>query len=104
MPAIISGAFVLNLLELYLPMQNPKMPIIKLANVIALTGNAIFIFINANETPTAKASILVAIESRKMFIIVSFCGSFAFSVDFAEISILTPRTQSIVQAIACPTE
>ena len=66
-PAIISGIFVLNRLEAWRPISKPITPIAKLARAMAEVAKNMLAFKNANEIPTANASMLVAIDKSKMF-------------------------------------
>lgn len=106
-PATISGIFVLKRLAEWRPISKPMTPMTKLAIAIADVAVIMFAFMNANEIPTAKASMLVATDNRRMFAMERFAALVVASSAFSWVApqiMRKPKTQRIPQAIAVPTD
>lgn len=73
-PAMISGIFVLNRFAECLPISKPTMPMTKLAMAMADVAVNMFASMNAKEIPTANASMLVAIDKSRMFMMDNFAA------------------------------
>ena len=103
-PAIISGIFVLNRLEACRPISKPMTPIAKLAIAMADVAKIMFALKNANEIPTANASMLVAIDKSRTFTRLKGAQEAVASPPLMAPQIMrAPRMQRIAQAIGVPT-
>lgn len=80
----------------------------KLATAIALVAVTISALMKAKEIPTAKASMLVAMDIKRMFAMVSFLeqasAASSSSPRMAPQIMRPPRMQRIAQAMGVPME